>query len=211
MDVTKYIDYINSNTEEVAEYINQCFEKEKENIKEKFIEAIKDNISEDTEHYIVKPNKRNYNSPGILKQDGTINMDQTIEDFFEEYSGNNRPKNGYFETYEDSYQSFTIEIATGLMWSSVRKYIKEKFSVEISDDDLFKIDSGCWSFNDLYDNSVAIEFFSPSFVAEYIGIRHKTLTEFKKEYPSSQRKIIPVSVVFEKRKKISRGTYHGKI
>ncbi len=91
MDNSKCVEYVNSHVEEIAEYVNECFDQSKEFIKARLIRRIRDELTPTPVHYEIKYVYDPYDHSGILVEDGYISLEQTVGEFLEnEYSGNKK-------------------------------------------------------------------------------------------------------------------------
>ena len=183
MNNDAYIKYINSNTEKITDYVNSCFETSKEFIRDKLIGKIKEYINPLPAHYKIKDDEKPHDCSGILVKNGTVNPDQTVTDFLtKEYSGNKEATNisgaGWsYNTYGDELSYYTLELATDIMISAIKRYIETEFSVNLSDKDFEQIKNECRDFDDIYDNSVAYDFYLSDFAVKFAGIENLSLTE----------------------------------
>lgn len=82
MDNSKYIDYVNTHVDEIAVYVDECFEQSKDSIKEKLICLIRDYLSPVPIHYVIKNDHNPYDSSGILVDQGYVSLDQTVKNFW---------------------------------------------------------------------------------------------------------------------------------
>ena len=178
----KYIEYVNSNTEDIANYVNSCFEASKDFIRAKLIRKIREYITPTPTHYVWDLDDNPYDYSGEIIKDGLIDLNQTIKEFLEnEYSGNKEPTftsgmGWHYNTYEDELHYYTIELAGDIMLSAIRRCIETKFSVSISDDDLEQIKESCGEFDEIYDNCPATDFFWACLAVEFVGIENVKLS-----------------------------------
>ena len=54
MDNSKCVEYVNSHVDEIAGYVNECFDQSKEFIKARLIRRIRDELSPTPVHYEIK-------------------------------------------------------------------------------------------------------------------------------------------------------------
>ena len=88
----KYIEYVDSNTEKIASYVNSCFEQSKDFIRAKLIREIRGYIIPPPVHYVWEYDGNPYDCSGIIVENGVIDLNQTVKEFLEnEYSGNQEP------------------------------------------------------------------------------------------------------------------------
>lgn len=187
MDISIYIEYVNSNVEDIANYVNTCFETSKDFLKMKLITEIRKYIYPLPIHYLWKPDENPYDCSGIIVEDGFINPNQTVIEFLEnEYSGNKEATyisgmGWRYNTYEDELFSYTIELAADIMFPAICKCIEKEFSVSLSEDDFEQIKESCGEFDEIYDNCIASDFFFASLAIEFTGIENMKLTAIQKE------------------------------
>ena len=189
MDNAKYVEYVNSYTDEISEYVNECFEQSKEFIKAKLIRIIRDKITPIPVHYEWENGYEDnpYDHSGTLVENGYISLDLTVRNFLEnEYSGNRKATfvsgHGWdYFTYEDEISNDTLDIASDIMLSAIRRHIENHFGENLSDDDLSNIRDSCGEFDEIYDNCKACDFFWAVGAAEFIGIENLQLKDIVKK------------------------------
>lgn len=184
MNNSKYVEFVNNNIEQIAEYVNQSFEQSKEHIRMKLIHLIKDSLMDEPIHYVKKYDRNSYDHSGILVKDGYISFNQTVMDFLqEEYTGNKEPTYGtsgrswYYTTYMDSLHYVTIDIASDIALSAIRRCIENEFTVVLSDDEFDAIKTACRDFDDIYDNCMVFDFFFGGTAVEFCGLSDIKLSE----------------------------------
>lgn len=183
MDNNIYIEYINSNTESIANYVNSCFELSKDFLKVKLIRKIREYIDPLPIHYIKKFDGNPYDCSGIIVENGIINPNQTVKEFLEnEYSGNKEATyisgmGWNYNTYGDELHYYTIELAADIMFPAIRRYIETTFSINLSEDDFERIKESCGEFDEIYDSCIASDFFSEYSAIEFVGIENIKLTK----------------------------------
>lgn len=187
MDNSKYIDYVNTHVEEIAAYVDECFEQSKDSIKEKLIRLVRDYLSPVPIHYVIKNDHNPYDSSGILVEQGYVSLDQTVKEFLQnEYSGNKEATytsgmGWNYNTYEDELHYDTMDIASNIMFSAICKYIEDQFHVSLSDEEFEDIVDSCGDFDEIYDNCIANEFFFGTSAVEFVGIENMLLKDIIKE------------------------------
>ena len=176
MEINKCVEYVNSNTEYIASCVNNCFELSKESLKIELIEKIKEYLNPLPMHYVWKYDNNPYDNSGIIVEDGTINLNQTIIEFLEnEYNGNKEATymsgmGWRYNTYEDELQYCTIELAANIMFDIIKKCIESKFSINISDKEFEEIRESCGDFDRIYDDCMASDFFFVYPMIEFVEI-----------------------------------------
>lgn len=87
--IEKYSQIVENNQEEIIKLVNNDFEENKKYIKTKILKEIRGYIeNSDCVHYEWKRGDCPYDSSGILVENGTIDLHQTIYEFLnEEYCG----------------------------------------------------------------------------------------------------------------------------
>ena len=186
MDINKYIEYVNSNVDNIAKYVNECFEKEKEYIKDEIIKEIRSYLNPLPTHYILEDDGDPYDCSGVIVENGVVSLNQTIKEFLEnEYTGLRTPTfvsgHGWnYDTYEDFLGNHTLGLGTGIMLNAIQERIESEFSVNLSDDEFEQIKESCRDFDPIYDDCIASDFFWGIPAVEYIGIENMKLTELKK-------------------------------
>ena len=176
MDNSKYVDYVNSHIDEIAEYVNECFKQSKDFIRAKLIRQIRDYLSPIPIHYIEKDDNNPYDCSGALVEDGYISLNQTVTDFLQnEYSGNKEATyisgmGWSYNTYEDELHYYTIELAAEIMFPAIRRYIENGLNEVLSDDKFDTIKTSCGEFDEIYDNCIANEFFFCQPAIDFCGI-----------------------------------------
>lgn len=186
MDNSKYIEYVNSHIEEIAEYVDEHFEQAKDFIKAKLICQIRKYLSPVPVHYVQKYDNNPYDCSGILVESEYISLNQTVKEFLHnEYSGNKEATyvsgmGWSYNTYEDELHYLTIDIAASIMFPAIRRYIENQFDVTLSDDEFENIQFSCRKFDEIYDNCMASEFFFGYPAIEFVGIENIQLDEIIK-------------------------------
>lgn len=186
MDILQYTEYVNTHTDEIATYVDECFEQSKDFIKTKLIREIREYLSPIPFHYVRRYNHDPYDDSGILVRDGYVTLDQTITEFLQnEYSGNKEATyvsrmGWYYRTYEDELQDLTIEISAEIMRLAIRRYIENQFNACLSDNDFEDIWDTCDSCDEIYDNCVASDFFSSFSAIEFTDIGEMQLSNILK-------------------------------
>lgn len=183
MDNSRYIDYVNTHVDEIAVYVDECFEQSKDSIKEKLICLIRDYLSPVPIHYVIKNDHNPYDSSGILVEQGYVSLDQTVKEFLEdEYSGNKEATytsgmGWNYNTYEYELHYKTINIAADIMFPAICRYIEDHFHVSLSDEEFEDIVDSCGDFDRIYDNCVATDFFFGTPAVEFVGIENMLLKD----------------------------------
>ncbi len=185
MDNSKYVGYVNSHVDEIAEYVNECFEQSKEFIKAKLIRQIRDELSPIPVHYELKYVYDPYDHSGILVEDGYVSLEQTVEDFLEnEYSGNREVtyesgRGWNYPTYGEDIDrtQYTDEMAWNIMLSAIHRYIENHFGESLSDDELTNIRNSCDNFDEIYENCKAYDFLNCMGAVEFVGIENMLLKD----------------------------------
>lgn len=187
MDNSRYINFVNSHVDKIAAYVNECFKQSKDSIKEKLICLIRDFLSPVPIHYAIKDNHSSYDDSGILVEQGSVSLDQTIKEFLQnEYSGNKEAtySSGMgwnYNTYEDELHYDTMDIASNIMFPAICKYIEDHFHVSLSDEEFEDIVDSCGDFDEIYDNCIANEFFFGTPAVEFVGIENMLLKDIVKK------------------------------
>lgn len=187
MDNSKCVEYVNSHVDEIAEYVNECFDQSKEFIKARLIRRIRDELSPTPVHYEIKYVYDPYDYSGILVEDGYISLDQTVGEFLEnEYSGNKEAtyesgRGWNYLTYGDEISYDTLDMASDIMFSAIRRHIENHFGENLSDDELEDIRESCSDFDDIYVDCKAYDFFCSMGAAEFVGIEDMQLKDIVKK------------------------------
>ena len=187
MNNSIYIDYINSHVNEIAEYVNNCFDSSKDSIRTKIIRKIQEQLTPLPTHYVKKQDGNPYDYSGIIVSDGNISLNLTVADFLKnEYSGNKEAtyisKMGWnYNTYADELSYDTLEIAAEIMFPAIQKHVESHFKVKFTDEEFEKIKESCGDFDEIYDNCIASDFFFSSFAIEYVDIGNIKLADIRKE------------------------------
>ena len=185
MSDNKYAKYIDDNIKDVANYVNNCFENSKESLKEKLINEIREYLEPLPIHYVLKPDDNPYDHSGVLVEDGYISLDQTIEEFLEnEYTGTKRASyisgmGWIYDDYGEELSYYTLDLAADIYFPAMRKYLEDKFSVSLSEEEFDKIRDLCGDL--VYDNSIASDFFFAECAIKYVGIENLKLTDIIKK------------------------------
>lgn len=186
MEYSTYIEYVNSNTKNIANYVNSCFEMSKDFLKAKLIKKIREYINPLPIHYIIEFDGESYDYSGDIVENGFINLNQTIKEFLEnEYSGNKEAtyisRMGWrYNTYRDELHYDTIELAADIMFPAIRRCIEREFSIKLSEDDFEQIKESCGEFDEIYDNCIASDFFFGYPAIKFVGIENIKLTTIQK-------------------------------
>ncbi|WP_026506220.1 hypothetical protein [Butyrivibrio sp. NC3005] len=187
MDNSKCVEYVNSHVDEIAGYVNECFDQSKEFIKARLIRRIRDELSPTPVHYEIKYVYDPYDHSGILVEDGYISLEQTVGEFLEnEYSGNKKAtyesgRGWNYLTYGDEISYDTLDMASDIMFSAIRRHIENHFGENLSDDELEDIRESCSDFDDIYVDCKAYDFFCSMGAAEFVGIEDMQLKDIVKK------------------------------
>lgn len=183
----KYIEYVDSNAEKIANYVNSCFEESKDSIRTKLIREIREYITPPPVHYVWEYDGNPYDCSGIIVENGIIDLNQTVKEFLEnEYSGNQEPtftsgRGWNYNTYRDELSYDTLEVGCGIMLSAIRRCIETEFSITLSDDEFEQIKVSCGDFDEIYDNCIAFNFFGAEAAVEFVGIENVKLIDIQKK------------------------------
>lgn len=178
----EYIEYVDSNTENIANYVNSCFEESKDFIRAKLIREIREYITPPPVHYVWEYDGNPYDCSGIIVESGVIDLNQTVKEFLEnEYSGNQEATytsgmGWHYKNYGDELSYCTLEIAGNIMHSAIQSFIEKEFGVKLSDDEFERIRESCGEFDPIYDNCFASDFFWAEFAIEFVSIENVKLT-----------------------------------
>ena len=190
MDNSRYIEFVEENTDKIAEYVNSCFEQSKEFIKAKIVRELRGYLDPIPVHYKKVDSYNTYDNSGELREDGYVSLNQTVADFLEnEYSGNKvatftSGMGWHYNSYEDELHYLTIEIAAEIMFPAIQRYIEKELATKLSENEFEIIQNACGEFDDIYDNCVATDFFNAIAAAEFVGIRDTKLKDVKKHHNS---------------------------
>lgn len=181
MNNSKYVEYVNSHVEEIAKYVNDCFEESKDSIREELIEIISGYLTPIPTHYVHEDDDNPYDHSGVIVEDGDVSLDQTISDFLEnEYSGNQEATfmshmGWNYNTYGDELSDETIRIAGDIMFPAIKRYIEKHFNISLSDEEFEDIRFKC--FDSIYDECIASDFFFVAPAIEFVNIGNIKLTD----------------------------------
>lgn len=178
MDNSKYIEFVNTHTDEIASYVDKRFEETKDFIRVKIIKEIRAYLTPVPPHYELKYDGNPYDHSGVLVKNGYISLDQSVMSFLEnEYSGNKEATytsgmGWNYYTYEKELQFSTIDIASSIMFPAIRTYIESSFDINLSDEDFQEIQDACRDFDDIYDHCIASSFFFGTPAVEFVNIEN---------------------------------------
>lgn len=186
MEKDKYITYVNENIDNIAAYVNECFNKQKPFIKAKIIRELKKYINPLPIHYEWENGYEDnpYDHSGILVEKGIVSTNQTVAEFLEnEYTGNRIASyesgcGWYYDTYGEDLSYDTIDIAGDIMRTAIRTCIENEFSVALNDDEFMEISDECGNFDDIYGVCIASDFFIAMPAIEFIGIENVKISRF---------------------------------
>lgn len=184
MDIQQYANYVNSHVEEIARCVDVHFEKNRRQIRSKIVKEIKRYITPLPVHFEIKRDNNPFDCSGVLVEDGNITLNQTVTDFLQnEYTGNKTATymsgmGWSYDTYEDELGYLTLEIASEIMLSAIRKHIESHYCVKLSDDEFEDIRCACYEFDDIYMACIANEFFSSLEAIKFVGIGDIKLSSF---------------------------------
>lgn len=175
------IEIIKDHTEEIAKKINEQFELEKDSIKEQLLEEIRGYITPVPKHYEWTRGYCPYDDSGEIYVDGLVSLYQTIAEFLEnEYTGEKEAtyeshRGFYYECYGDKLCYITQDIEGEILRKVTRKYLEELFGKELTEEEF---DDVMDEYHDeLYDGSIAYEFFWYETGIEFTGIQNMKLSE----------------------------------
>lgn len=177
------INHINSNTEEIAEYINDYFDKKKTVMKETIINVLRGYLEPIPIHYTWSRGDNPHDSSGVLVQDGEVSLNQTVSSFLEnEYSKNitathEKGQGQHYNTYGDELQDDIHELTGEIMKEAICEYVKEQFDISISDDDFEYLQDTCDDFQDIYDECIVYDFFAYEEVISFVELDDVKLTQ----------------------------------
>lgn len=183
MDNSKYVKYVNSHEDEIAKYVNDCFEASKDVIRTTLMREIREYITPIPYHYDWQYDENPYDFSGEIVRNGYISLDQTIASFFEdEYTGDREAtyisRMGFrYMTYGDELSYVTMQMASDIMFSAIKECIENQFNISLSDEELEDIRDNCRSFDPIYDECLASDFFFYESAINFVGIGNIKLTE----------------------------------
>ena len=183
MELSKYVEYVNSHSEEIVNYVNACFEESRELIRKKLIRKMRKWLTPLPEHYRWKPGGGPRDHSGRLVEEGKVDINQTVMDFLcEEYDGSKEATytsgmGWRYNTYGRWLQCDTMEMAEDIMFPAIRRYIEAKFAITLSDEEFGTITDMCDGFDCIYDDSIASDFFFGEGAVEFVGIGDLKLAE----------------------------------
>lgn len=178
--------YINSNTEILAELINDYFDKKKIFFRNSIINTLRSYIEPLPAHYVWVRGDNVHDSSGKLIEDGKISLDQTISSFLEnEYSGNTdatyeKGEGLHYNTYGDELQYEINELAGNIMGEAICEHIKDQFGVVLTDEDFEYLQDACDDFQDIYDECIVFDFFAYEAAIEFSELGGFTLMQLIK-------------------------------
>jgi hypothetical protein len=181
----KYIEYIDTHTDEIAKFVNERFEQYKDFIRAKLIQAIEAYIDPVPVHYEWQYEYDPYDHSGIIVKKGYISLNQSVTEFLKEYTGQQEAsyesgRGWNYTTYGDDLSYDTLELATTIMFAAARQYVEAHLGVKISDEE-FQTVQDDFDFDALYDNCIASDFFCSEVAVDYVGIGDMTLREIAKK------------------------------
>lgn len=185
-NIEKYITYIDENVEQLAVFVNELFEKRKDEIRQKLIDIITGYLDPIPTHYEWYYDGCPYDFSGDIKEAGEVSLDQTVIEFLEnEYTGGKTPtftsgRGWNYDTYSDSLRYDTMDMGYDIMLKTVQRELEKHFGVSLTDKDMNDI-TFARDFDDIYDECLASEFFFPEFVVEYVGINDIKLSDLVKK------------------------------
>ncbi len=184
--ISKYADYVNANSKLIAEYVDDCFEESKNDIKLMMLSKIKTYLTPIPIHYELDYDDYEWNPydhSGVLKPNGYIDLNQTISNFLkEEYSGQREPTfvsccGWRYNTYDDELNWHLRDMVMGIMYSAIRHCLEFVFDIQISDDEFWDI-KDCDYFEDVEEECLAADvFFSCESMIEFTGIGDMLLSD----------------------------------
>lgn len=175
--MNQYEEYIDTHTEEIAQLVNQDFEAKKDQIKSGVLRTIKEDIDAvPIMHYIWVCGGRPYNASGRLKEDGEMDLNLTVAEFLEEYTGCWHPTLGRWGTYGDSLAEDMIPLADKILRKRAVKCLKSVFPDITNEDAEDAIDR---QFDEVYMSSYASDFFFGEAVVEFLGISDVRLKDIE--------------------------------
>ena len=155
--VQKYNEYINAHAEDIVNYVNECFSKDKKEIKKDVLKMIHNMLMQfmDTEK--------------ILSQ-------YTIQSFLKhEYTGNDAAsleiECGYpCLTYEDVLEDKIAQYGYDKMKQLIKRYSEDHLKVNITDYEFKRMEDESFCFEVILDNSVVMKFNDCNLTFEFVGI-----------------------------------------
>jgi len=184
----KYCLFVEDNCQEIAEKVNRTFEERKEELYKELIKILQDTLEDgNLVHYEWSPYSENgeyWDHSGSLQESGKIDLTQTVEDFLEyEYTGNWSPsyesgRGKNYDCYGNSLSYDTNEIGGDVMREVITDVLVKEFP-ELSRDDCDDIIFD--TFDSIYDNCYARDFFFAEGAYEYVGLSKKSLQEIMEE------------------------------
>lgn len=185
-NMQKCINCIKQNEDEIAEYVNSLFLAQKDDIREQLLEDLAAMLDPIPTHYEWRSNDCPYDYSGELYEDGKVSLDQTVSEFLEnEYTGAKRASyvshcGFFFDKYGEPFSDGTLDIAWSIMTDGIKEFVEKKTGIsceQFTDDDFDEIQIECNSFDPIYMNCYAFDFFSAIPPVEFVGIDKMTLKE----------------------------------
>lgn len=180
-NVDKIIKMIQNHCMEIAEEVDKQFYIQKETIRAIILDEICDYLSPLPTHYEWYYDDCPYDFSGLLRKDGKVSLEQTISDFlFYEYTGEKEATymshmGFYYCTYGDELCYIGMKISHDILLSTTYEYLKNMGTslTNLSEQDLkaaFKDDVVDAIYDEIYDNSLAMEFFFYEAIIDFLDI-----------------------------------------
>ena len=178
----KYVEYVESNLDEIVAYTDKKFEESKDELKEKLLNEVKQQLSSVPEHYVWKHSESgSYDQSGHLREDGYVSLNQTLNEFLEnEYSGRRtftgvKRMKWQYEKWDEEFFDICYEISGDLIRSCIRKCIEEHFDEKYSNDEASSIIDVVY--DTVYDECIGNQFFNVISAMDFVGIGDMLLSD----------------------------------
>ena len=181
-----YVRFLDEHSDECIQQVNQLFLAKKEELKEELLDMIKICASPLPPHYEWEPDPCDppWDHSGRLAECGTVSPELTITEFLDnEYTGPFRKRatfcsgcGWHYETWGDEISGDTLNLGHEVMLEGIRVMLEKAFGQKITEDELHAVEEER-SFDDIFDECPASDFFSATGAAEFAGIADLTLSD----------------------------------
>lgn len=180
-----FADYIENNCESIAKEVDREFENQKGKIRKEIVNEIARYLDPVPPHYEWYDDGIPWDHSGDLRKEGTVSLDQSVEDFLEhEYTGNWTPtfESHYgkmYDTYDTNLSYTTYEIGYTIMTDVILKSLNRAFNCSLTEKDAFGYNGIFLTdyFDPVYEQCQAFEFFFASEACKYVGILNMSLQD----------------------------------
>lgn len=183
----QYIDYMVDHFEEICKAIDDAFEKRKPEIIERLSGLLSAELGDgNLTHYEWYKDDCYWDDSGNVREDGLVDLDQTVEEFLHELTGTwiatfESHHGKSYDRYSDSFSYDTLDLGEEIMSDAILQCLSKAFPGKEWDDENLLDGIRDVMHDPFYNNTRTYEFFDAEGAFDFAGLMDKPLTDFVSE------------------------------